>query len=286
MPASFADYAVHGGADAPPAWWAEAVALKDEMSLKDLADKLGVSVTTLAAELKRRGVKRRIKVDAEVAEADEAPPPEPTGTTGRAGSKDALIARHQHLLGKVPDSEISRLAGVSVRTVASYRARQSIPGYQGPRRRPQPRGRRESKVSDFDALLGRVPDRVIADVAGMSLGAVRNYRIKKDIAPAGRLRKPQIDAVLSAWRAGANPSSPPPAPSPAAATPAVAPATARPPVGRGPQAWQVRLHGADAPSVVVAASLRQAVEQAIAAAGAEDRVLSIAHLGAVLGNQG
>ncbi len=52
--------------------------------------------------------------------------------TARPGSKDALVAARFNLLGKVPDHEIARLAGVSVRTVASYRTRHGIAGFRAP----------------------------------------------------------------------------------------------------------------------------------------------------------
>jgi hypothetical protein len=55
-------------------------------------------------------------------------------TRVRAGSKDVLITQHAVALGQVPDAEVARRAGVSVRTIASFRARHNIPGYRGPRK--------------------------------------------------------------------------------------------------------------------------------------------------------
>ena len=42
-------------------------------------------------------------------------------------------------------------------------------------------------TADHAHLLGKLPDRVVAEEAGMSLGAVRNYRIKNDIPAACKL---------------------------------------------------------------------------------------------------
>jgi transcriptional regulator with XRE-family HTH domain len=187
-----------GGADEAvesdrPSWWGEAIRLKDRMTLRELADHLGISVGMLTVEMKRAGVARRAQVA----------PPEPgvrETAKGRNGSKDGQIDQFFHLLGKVPDSEVARLAEVSVRTVASFRSRHEINGYKGPRRRPAPRGRRESKLEDFHHLLGHIPDRVVAEEAGMSLGAVRNYRIKHEIEPAGRMRKSEISRLLRELR--------------------------------------------------------------------------------------
>jgi len=91
-------------------------------------------------------------------------------------------------LGKVPDADIADKAGVSVRTVASFRSRHDIAGYSGPRRRKSGRKRRASRVDPFADLLGTVPDRVVAEKAGVSLNAVRNYRVKHGIPAAGRGR--------------------------------------------------------------------------------------------------
>jgi hypothetical protein len=107
----------------------------------------------------------------------------------RPGSKDGLIRFHGDKLGKIPDAEVAKLAGVSVRSVASYRARNKIPGYKGPRRKTPPAsgpgGRRASRLENFMDILGKVPDRVVADKSGMSIGAVRNFRIKNGISASG-----------------------------------------------------------------------------------------------------
>jgi hypothetical protein len=118
---------------------------------------------------------------------DEALPPEP-GESGasRPGSKDDLLQAFADHLGKVPDAEIARRSGVSLRTVAAYRARHGVKGYSGPRRRGADRKPRKSKIDDFSGMVGTVPDRVVAEQAGVSINTVRNWRVKRGVEPRGR----------------------------------------------------------------------------------------------------
>ncbi|MCB9664236.1 MAG: hypothetical protein H6732_08995 [Alphaproteobacteria bacterium] len=255
----------------PPPWWEDAIRLKDELPLRELASRLGVPVATLTSELRRRGVARRARI------AEASPPASEESSSHRPdrrhGSKDVQIEKYFHLLGKVPDSEVSRLADVSVRTIASYRARNEIPGYVGPRRRPAPRGRRESKVDEFTDLLGVVPDRVIAEIAGMSLGAVRNFRIKKDIPAAGRMPAGEIARLIERHQVA--PAAP--------ASSAPLPTSERPvAVARGDRAWRCERADGQEAFVVLAPSLTEAAARAAEVLGAEHLVRSLEHLGVVL----
>jgi len=114
-------------------------------------------------------------------------------------------------LGNIPDALVAKRAGVSVRTIASFRARHDISGYKGPRRKPASGRRKRSKIDPFVNLLGQVPDRVVAEKASVSLNAVRNYRVKLGIQAAGRRGRlastvpmPQMkqfaDGSRHAWR--------------------------------------------------------------------------------------
>ncbi len=128
-------------------WWPELVAKKDELSLRELAERFGVTPGAISAAFKRTGTQRRPappgpralrkrrsggKLPPEAGDAvkaGEAPrggPPKP-----RPGSKDVHIVRFFDLLGEVPDAEVARKAGVSVRTIASYRARHDIAAFSG-----------------------------------------------------------------------------------------------------------------------------------------------------------
>jgi len=99
-------------------------------------------------------------------------------------------------LGTVPDADVAKKAGVSVRTIASFRARHGIPGYSGPRRPSKNRRPRTSRIDPYQSLLGTVPDRVVAERAGVSLNAVRNYRVKRGIQAARRRSGHAVDAVV------------------------------------------------------------------------------------------
>jgi hypothetical protein len=185
--------------------WPDILRCKDTLSLREISLRFGVSPGEISAAFKRAGVAR-----VPVIGASDALPPEPGDPQGvleglgdvRPGSKDGLITEHMDLLGKVPDAEIASLAGVSMRTVASFRARHGVPGYRGPRRPAGKRTQRRSRVDPFAELLGNVPDRVVAEKAGVSLNAVRNYRNKRGIAAAGRARSdlPASAEVALAWR--------------------------------------------------------------------------------------
>jgi transcriptional regulator with XRE-family HTH domain len=187
----------------PYPWWDEALARKDSMQLKELAALLGVPLSTLMSAFKQHGVSRQPKVSARVeAEPEVEMSNENTESQAsidaRHGSKDGNILKHAHLLGKIPDAEVAKLSNVSVRTIASFRARNKIPGYKGPRRRTPSSvgGRRASRLESFMDILGKVPDRVVADKAEMSLGAVRNFRIKHGISASGRVPESATLAAL------------------------------------------------------------------------------------------
>jgi hypothetical protein len=254
----------------PPPWWSRATELKDTLSLTELAATLGVPVTVVAREFRDRGVSKRIlatparSVHPGTRGAARPPAAPDLGGAVRSGSKDLQLEAHHARLGTVPDAEIARLAGVSVRTVASYRSRHGIPGYDGPRRTPPIREGGGSRVDDFHALLGVVPDRVVAELAGMSLGAIRNFRIKAGIDAAGRLTDDEIAGVLRTWRGGATP------------TPVAAP----PPVPTARSAW--RITGPGDALVVVAPSLAAALRAAADALGGDGAIRTVEALGAVL----
>ena len=110
------------------AWWPELLLEKDEMSLRELAAQFGVTPGAISAAFKRTGISRlHARPGPRVHRKKTVSPP--GDLTIRAGSKDSVIAQYANQLGVVPDSEVARLAGVSVRTVASFRARHQVAGY-------------------------------------------------------------------------------------------------------------------------------------------------------------
>ncbi|MCB9680898.1 MAG: hypothetical protein H6733_05440 [Alphaproteobacteria bacterium] len=218
--------------------WPQIARLADTLPLADLARRFGVSPGEISGALERtRGHTDALPLGASPAPRHEASVDDAGADLppARAGSKDARLLAHADLLGKVPDGEVARLAGVSIRTVASYRARHHIPGYAGPRRARGARGPRRSRLDTFSDLLGAVPDRVVAERAGVSLNAVRNYRVKRGIPALGRPMSPATSGAAG--------------------------------LGAGTSAWQItwRLGGAVRTGVVLSGDLHEAVARAEAA---------------------
>ncbi|MEQ1505694.1 MAG: hypothetical protein ABMB14_25900 [Myxococcota bacterium] len=181
-------------------WWPELVSRKDELSLRELAERFDVTPGAISAAFKRTGLSRkaappgpriRRKSSSKGMNGEESLPPEPgeggeAGATVRPGSKDSRILPYANLLGQVPDSEVAKKAGVSVRTIASFRSRNSVGGYKGPRKRGADRAPRKSRIDAFAHLVGQFPDRVVAEKAGVSLNAVRNWRMRHGVPASGR----------------------------------------------------------------------------------------------------
>jgi hypothetical protein len=169
--------------------WGEIAPLLDELPLVRLAKRFAVTPGVIAAAVKRTGTKRR------AVESDL--PPEKGDAVERtarpSGSKAHLVEAHADKLGKIPDADVARLAGVSTRTIAAYRARHGIPGYSRwtgdkavERVKTPPTRRARSKIDPFAALVGVEADAVIAAKAEVTPQAVRNYRAKRKIPAPGR----------------------------------------------------------------------------------------------------
>jgi hypothetical protein len=267
-------------------WWGDLLAKKDTTPLRELAIEFGTSVGVLSAALKRTGTVR-------VPQGDSVAAPDTSQEPARPGSKDAMIEPHASLLGKVPDAEVADKAGVSVRTIASYRSRNQIAGYQG-RTLPKKRRQRKSRIDPFQDLLGQVPDRVVAEKAGVTLNAVRNYRANRGIvssrqrtsvrdeAPIERTSRPAAPAPAAA--PPARPAAPPArasTPEPVAATPVAHVMAAVPQVQAivGSFAWTVRFDG-DQVAIVAGRDVVDAAQRAsVAGMGA---VRAIERLGALI----
>jgi hypothetical protein len=252
-------------------WWPELVAMKDTLSLRELAEKFDVTPGAISAALKRSGMNRKPAppgpralrkrddedddLPPEIDEVEEAGADDDVdgddsgdGLSARPGSKDHLILAIADLLGKVPDAEVARRSGVSVRTVASFRARNKIAAFGGAREEEvvEPAGRK-SRIEPFQDLLGRVTDRTVADKAGVSINAVRHYRHRLGIKA---VQSSDMDEV----------ATPAPAPrAPVAARPVV-----RPVASSGSSAWLVTFRSEDDETqrVVLAGSMVGAAEAA------------------------
>jgi hypothetical protein len=176
-------------------WWPELVRRKDELSLRELAERFDVTPGAISAAFRRTGLSRKAappgpRIRRKASGGDESLPPEPgegeEGTLARPGSKDTRILPYARMLGQVPDSDVARKAGVSVRTIASFRARNNVGGYKGPRKRGADRAPRKSRIDAFAHLVGQHPDRIVAEKAGVSLNAVRNWRMRHGVPASGR----------------------------------------------------------------------------------------------------
>jgi hypothetical protein len=146
-----------------------------------------------------------------------------------SGGRRSKIDPFADLLGTVPDSVVAGKAGVSINAVSNYRRRRNIGAFDpGPLTTaaasgPTPTGRKPSKIDPYHDELGTVPDRVIAEKAGVSMNAVSNYRRRRGIAPfdpsldQGELL-PSRSETASAPAAAAAPAAPRATPARAAAT--------------------------------------------------------------------
>lgn len=255
-------------------WWPQLVAVKDVLSLREMAERFEVTPGAITAALKRQGIARQAAPPGprihRKNRPEEALPPEPgeemseageakaraaerrlvrpdsareaaaaAPSSGvRPGSKDDAIAPHHDLLGTVPDRTVAELADVSMRTIAEYRKRHGIPGFI-PGEADAPTG---SRLDGFQDLLGTVPDRIVAEKAGVSLSTVRAYRTRHKI-PAAPVTSPSSVS----------------APAPAPARPARS-------VASGALAYRIRFGatGDGAARIVVADDIAAAAGRAIA----------------------
>lgn len=103
------------------------------------------------------------------------------------GKRRSKIDPFHSLVGQLVDREVAEKAGVTPAAVQAYRRKHGIPaassggmsgdaGTPTPTRVPKRRKARKSKVDPYFSLLGQVPDRVVAEKAGVTIGAVQAYR--------------------------------------------------------------------------------------------------------------
>ena len=203
------------------------------------------------------------------------------------------IAEYHAEVGQVPDRVIAEKADVSLSSVRNYRLAHGIPaaGLRAaaaaepkkskapakkkkpaaeaaplppePEEAPAARRGRKSKVEPFAHLLGQVPDRVIAEKAGVGVNTVHAYRKRHGIVAAGRRNSEARKAAAAA-----------------AATPAPAATPTETPAASGPNyVWQVLFKDSEEVAFVVASGL---VDAAAKAQGASNKVLGVEMVGRVL----
>lgn len=122
------------------------------------------------------------------------------------------------LVGQLVDREVAEKAGVTPAAVQAYRRKHGIPaassggatagdvaGPATPTRGPKRRKARKSKVDPYFSLLGQVPDRVVAEKAGVTIGAVQAYRRRFSI-PSTRAQRDTSQAPRQSSATTAAPS--------------------------------------------------------------------------------
>lgn len=142
-------------------------------AVADVCRRAGVKKQSV--QQRRKWLQKRLRV------ANEEPP--------AAKSKASAVAGFADDLGRIADSEIARSAGVGRSAVAAYRRSLGIPPVPRPARATVDRAVRPTfealrlRLEAFRAELGVLPDRVIAEKAGVSCSTVYRVRTNLGIAP-------------------------------------------------------------------------------------------------------
>jgi len=113
--------------------------------------------------------------------------------------RKSKLDQFRDIVGTLSDKDVAQRAGVTSENVRTYRLRRGIPaGWRGEtseqllaKRSPdatkakktaaKPRKRRASALDPFQDRLGRIPDRRLAELAGVSAENVRAYRKRHGI---------------------------------------------------------------------------------------------------------
>lgn len=106
--------------------WPQLVALKDQLSLRELSARFETTPSAIVAALKRTGLTRKPARPGRPKKSAAPAAPESVSTAPRRRGRPSKVQPFAHLLGKVPDGEIARRAGVSVAAVRQYRAKRGI----------------------------------------------------------------------------------------------------------------------------------------------------------------
>jgi len=188
--------------------WSAIKSALEEKSVKDVADEFDTTPGAITLALVRTGStrdpvpsagspapsrKRHTRKKRGESKPDVS---EVNGLHVRKGTKDADIAEYAELLGKETDAVVGEKAGVSARTVAAFRRRNGIKGRRGraPKKKsdlPPEKGTgkkkklrsrgKPSKLDPYVHLLGTMPDREVAEMAGVSANAAAAFRRRRSI---------------------------------------------------------------------------------------------------------
>lgn len=189
-------------------WWMDFLQQRNDASLIELAVRFETTVSALVLALQRTSTPRVPSWSAGALRAlgPEVPRPNEGPPLHRPGSKDRRIDGIRDQLGRISDRAAAEIAGVSQRTITSYRQRHGIPAFTG---RGAAKGtHRRSRVDPFRDLLGTMTDREVAERAGVTVNAVRNYRQSRGIesyrstVPGAAATEHTRSARAFTWRVG------------------------------------------------------------------------------------
>ena len=129
-------------------------------------------------------------------------------------------------MGTIPDHEVAGLCGSTAAIVGRYRRKHGIKAYQGykfvkgarpPGAKPgsakSTKRARKSKLDPFRDEVGKLPDKVLAEKAGVSVEGVRMYRKRHNIALEPSARQPRGRKAKTATPKAAPAAAPKAAPS-------------------------------------------------------------------------
>ncbi|TVQ90051.1 MAG: hypothetical protein EA397_13925 [Deltaproteobacteria bacterium] len=191
--------------------WPEIAKDLKSLSLTEVAAKYGVPVSEIALAAvgtnltrdpvrhdttekpKGRGAKAaaspkkgKTKSSSSATPADSGDVVMVNGIPCRPNTRDTAIAEHIDQLGKISDPDFGKLVGASPRVVGAFRRKHGIEPYKvptsaeaGPAK--SRKGGKPSKIDAYFDLLGTVPDSQVAELAGVTVNAVSNYRRRRSI---------------------------------------------------------------------------------------------------------
>jgi hypothetical protein len=127
----------------------------------------------------------------------------------------AKLEPYRDLMGKRPDGEIAKLAGMDRRYVVVFRTHNGIPAFRrgsaaksSTSAEPKSRNFRRSRLDEFRHLMGHVADGKVAELAECSREAVMRYRKRHSITAAPRKQAP-LELVEPVEPPVAEPAPPP-----------------------------------------------------------------------------
>lgn len=159
-------------------WWPDLLELKDELPLRDLAQRFGVSVNGLSRALKRSGIDRRVvRPGRDSSTSGSQSRVDPRSAEAQAWWSEFMVLKDTHSL-----ATLARRFGVAEITLQRALRRTGVQrksqrGARGNRQTQAAQGR----IAQVKHLLGVVPDGEVARQASVSRYAVAQFRKEQGI---------------------------------------------------------------------------------------------------------